>query len=391
MNKIKAIIFDFDDTLVASGKSIMETFVKTGEDLGLEMPPTDEIMKVLGLPLVKLLPALWPDVDINKASTLFLQHYESVLVPQITNANQILHSLKEQGYHLYIVTGNINVRKHLVKAGFSDDLFMGIFTPHDLPYHKPNAKVFDHFLEKYHRDELLYVGDSMTDAEASLGAGIPFIGVLTGYCKREDLEGIGATQVLPSVQELPLLFENDKVPLPTEFGEFKIESFMVNGKEHIVLSKGNVKGENILTRIHSECSTSEIFGSLRCDCRQQLHASLRLIEKEGVGMVIYLKQEGRGIGLSNKLKAYKLQDSGLDTVEANHTLGFNADLRTYEDAVSILKENGISSIRLLTNNPTKVKGVEEGEIMVTRVSLEVPVNHHNTSYMDTKKEKMGHL
>ncbi|MCS7197162.1 MAG: bifunctional 3,4-dihydroxy-2-butanone-4-phosphate synthase/GTP cyclohydrolase II [Candidatus Bipolaricaulota bacterium] len=182
--------------------------------------------------------------------------------------------------------------------------------------------------------------------------------------------------------------------LPTEFGEFTIHAYksLVDGKEHIALVKGEVAGkENVLVRVHSECLTGDVFGSLKCDCGEQLRQALRQIAEEGLGVFLYLRQEGRGIGLGNKIKAYHLQDKGLDTVEANRQLGFKEDLREYGIGVQILKDLGLSTIRILTNNPKKLVGIEAyGIKIVEQIPILVPPNPYNYEYLKTKKEKLGH-
>lgn len=182
--------------------------------------------------------------------------------------------------------------------------------------------------------------------------------------------------------------------LPTEFGEFTIHAYksLVDGKEHIALVKGDVAGkENVLVRVHSECLTGDVFGSLKCDCGEQLRQALRQINEEGLGVLLYLRQEGRGIGLGNKIKAYHLQDKGLDTVEANRQLGFKEDLREYGIGVQILKDLGLSTIRILTNNPKKLVGIEAyGIKIVEQLPILVAPNPYNYDYLKAKKEKLGH-
>jgi len=176
--------------------------------------------------------------------------------------------------------------------------------------------------------------------------------------------------------------------LPSRFGKFQIITFKENEKEHLVVFKGDLKGV-VNVRIHSECLTGDAIGSLKCDCRDQLIKSLEFIENNG-GMVIYLRQEGRNIGLLNKINAYALQDKGFDTIEANHQLGFKADERTYEIVDFIFEHFGIKKIKLLTNNPQKLAGLKSVEI-VERLPIEIKPNEFNVKYLKTKKEQMGHL
>ena len=182
--------------------------------------------------------------------------------------------------------------------------------------------------------------------------------------------------------------------LPTKYGDFKIIPFrqLSNGLEHVALVKGEwEENEPILVRVHSSCVTGDIFGSLRCECGDQLHKAMEMVEKEGKGVIIYLIQEGRGIGLMNKIKAYSLQEQGLDTVDANLQLGFNADERDYGVGASILREIGVRKMRLISNNPVKRIGLEGyGLEIVENVGIEVGINKHNEYYMHTKKERMGH-
>jgi 3,4-dihydroxy 2-butanone 4-phosphate synthase/GTP cyclohydrolase II len=184
------------------------------------------------------------------------------------------------------------------------------------------------------------------------------------------------------------------VNLPTAHGEFKLIPFkqLSNGLEHVALIKGEwVKDEPILVRVHSSCVTGDIFGSMRCECGEQLHKSMEMIEKEGKGVIIYMNQEGRGIGLMNKMKAYKLQEEGMDTVDANLHLGFKADERDYGVGAQILREVGVCKIKLLTNNPIKRIGLEAyGLSIVTNVPIEIEPNKYNEFYMQTKKLRMGH-
>ena len=180
--------------------------------------------------------------------------------------------------------------------------------------------------------------------------------------------------------------------LPTEFGDFEIHVYENADETHVALVRGEIGGgENVLTRIHSACLTGEIFHSARCDCGPQLRTALSRIAEEGRGVLLYLNQEGRGIGLSNKIRAYELQDQGLDTVEANERLGFKADQRDYGIGVQILRDLGVRSMRLLSNNPRKLVGVEGYGLTVSEwIPLEIPASDSTRRYLKTKKDKMGH-
>lgn len=185
------------------------------------------------------------------------------------------------------------------------------------------------------------------------------------------------------------------VAFPTRFGEFRLHLFKshLDGKDHLALVKGDIAGcENVLTRIHSECLTGDTLGSMRCDCGAQLTLALERIEKEGRGIVLYMRQEGRGIGLSNKIKAYALQDTGVDTVDANLKLGFEPDLREYATSASMLKLLGVKSVALMTNNPRKVTGLVSNGIRVgSRSGVETPATVYNERYLRAKRDKLGHL
>lgn len=191
-----------------------------------------------------------------------------------------------------------------------------------------------------------------------------------------------------------LVEKGEKVNMPTAYGQFKLIPFkqISNGLEHVALIKGEwEKDEPVLVRVHSSCVTGDIFGSMRCECGEQLHKAMQLIEQEGKGVIVYMNQEGRGIGLMNKIKAYKLQEEGLDTVDANLHLGFNADERDYGVGAQILREVGVTKIKLMSNNPVKRIGLEAyGLSIVENVAIEVAPNVHNEFYMQTKKDRMGH-
>lgn len=185
------------------------------------------------------------------------------------------------------------------------------------------------------------------------------------------------------------------VKFPTRFGDFKLHLYksQIDEHHHLALEKGEVKDkENVLVRVHSQCLTGDVFGSSRCDCGEQLSSALRMIEKDGLGVFLYMRQEGRGIGLANKILAYQLQDNGKDTVEANLELGFDADLRDYGIGAQILVDLGVSTIRLITNNPKKIIGIEGyGLKVVKRVPMEVCPTPENLKYLETKRDKLGHL
>ncbi len=193
---------------------------------------------------------------------------------------------------------------------------------------------------------------------------------------------------------LPRIEKYAETNLPTTHGTFKVTVFRdAVGAEHLAIHKGEIAGgEMVLARAHSECFTSEVLGSLKCDCREQLEMSLDAVAKAGRGVVLYLRQEGRGIGLGNKIRAYALQEAGVDTIEANTRLGFVVDGRRYDIAAAMLKALGVRSVHLMTNNPDKVEQLtRHGVNVVARVPIEVDANQHSLDYLDTKRTKMGHM
>jgi 3,4-dihydroxy 2-butanone 4-phosphate synthase/GTP cyclohydrolase II len=218
---------------------------------------------------------------------------------------------------------------------------------------------------------------------------------LIRYCEKHDLKLITVADLIEYRRRTEKLVERTtSVRLPTAYGEFTAVAFreLLTGKHHIALVKGNVAGaEDVLVRVHSECLTGDVFHSLRCDCGEQLEHALERIGAEERGVLLYMTQEGRGIGLLNKLKAYELQENGLDTVEANLELGFPPDMREYGIGSQILADLGLSTIRILTNNPRKITGIEAfGLKVVEQVPIEVPPNAENQRYLEAKREKLGH-
>ncbi|MDD3078924.1 MAG: bifunctional 3,4-dihydroxy-2-butanone-4-phosphate synthase/GTP cyclohydrolase II [Paludibacter sp.] len=213
--------------------------------------------------------------------------------------------------------------------------------------------------------------------------------------KKLDIKLISIRDLIAyRLQKESLVEKGVKVDLPTAYGHFKLIPFrqISNGLEHVALIKGEwEKDEPVLVRVHSSCVTGDIFGSMRCECGEQLHKAMQMIEKEGKGAIVYMNQEGRGIGLMNKMKAYKLQEEGLDTVDANLHLGFDADERDYGVGAQILREIGVTKIRLMTNNPVKRIGLEAyGLSIVENVPIEIIPNKYNAFYLQTKKLRMGH-
>lgn len=219
---------------------------------------------------------------------------------------------------------------------------------------------------------------------------------LTEYCQFHDIKLVTVADIIEYRRRKErLVRRGGEAHLPTQWGDFLAIGYesLLDHEQHLALVKGDVRGaENVLVRVHSECLTGDVFHSLRCDCGEQLAAAMQMIEDEGKGVVLYMAQEGRGIGLLNKLRAYKLQEEGLDTVEANIQLGFPPDLRDYGIGAQVLVDLGLTSIRLLTNNPRKLVGLDGYGLTVTeRVPIEMKPRRQNVRYLEAKRQKMGHI
>lgn len=256
------------------------------------------------------------------------------------------------------------------------------------------------------------VGQTEASVDLADLAGLPSVGVICEildadgkmarrpelelFAKEHDLKFITVAQLVAyRLTKTRLVERIAEASMPTAFGDFCVIGYtsVMDGREHVALVKGDVENTpNVLVRMHSECLTGDVFGSMRCDCGEQLAAAMKQIDEEGAGAIVYLRQEGRGIGLGNKLKAYQLQDQGMDTVEANEHLGFRPDLRDYGIGAQILLDLGLRSIRLLTNNPKKIVGLDGYDIEITgREALRVEPGEYNEHYLETKRAKMGHI
>ncbi|HLD43278.1 MAG TPA: GTP cyclohydrolase II [Candidatus Nanoarchaeia archaeon] len=402
-NTIKAIVFDFDDTLIQYKEIGLESHKKAAEKLDLRIPTDEEIASQFGKPWEVIIRKLWPRAHPELFKQTYLEIAKEFPRRQIEGASETLKFLKQAGYALHIISSRS--RESLItllsQTGIPKEYFSSIQGSEDLGYEKPSKMIFQVFLERYglRPDQVVYVGDSVHDLETAKNAEIPFIGVLTGWHKEEHFGN--ADGILPSVTGLKEYFADRQSELsvvreassklPTLYGDFEISVFSVAGQEIVVLSKGKVDDSNVLVRVHSSCFTSETLYSLRCDCREQLMKALKMIQREPAGLLIYLNQEGRGIGLVQKIKAYSLQDKGKDTHDANIELGFEADSRDYLPAAALLKHLKVKSIRLLTNNPEKEEQLKGYGIEVEKaIPLRTKPNEINQKYLETKKLKMNH-
>ncbi len=333
-------------------------------------------------------------------------HIEKLGLPMMTERNgsrfQTAFTVSIEARHG--VTTGISAfdRSHTIQTAIRDNVSSNdIVTPgHVFPLKAKNGGV------------LVRAGQTEGSVDLARLAGLKPFAVLCEIMKddgtmarRDDLEIFAKTHDLKivSVADLiqyrlrheSLITLEAESRLPTEFGEFQMQVYSnaVDDFQHIALIHGKIeKGEPVLVRVHSECLSGDIFASQRCDCGPQLHAAMRQIVKAGAGVILYIRQEGRGIGLANKIRAYALQDQGHDTVSANEALGFKADLRDYGIGAQILVRVGLQKLKLLTNNPKKIVGLEGyGLEVVERVSIEMQPSDHNSAYLSTKKEKMGHL
>ena len=219
---------------------------------------------------------------------------------------------------------------------------------------------------------------------------------VAAFARRHGLRMTTIADIIAYRRRVDRLVEKvEEVDMPTVHGHFRLSMYKsrVTGLEHLALVMGDVAdGESVLVRVHSECFTGDVLGSERCDCGPQLHEALDMVARAGRGVVVYMRQEGRGIGLENKLHAYKKQEEGLDTVEANVALGFAPDLRDYGEGAQILEDLGVRKLRLMTNNPCKIAGLEGyGLEIVERVPIVIPANAHDRRYLETKRDKMGHV
>ena len=256
------------------------------------------------------------------------------------------------------------------------------------------------------------VGQTEASVDLARLAGLPAAGViceilnddgsmarrpqLEEFAARHDLKFITVAQIVAyRLQRERLVHREAEATIPTPFGDWRMVAYRndVDQHEHVAMIKGEVEGvDDVMVRMHSECLTGDVFHSMRCDCGEQLDAAMHRIEQEGRGVIVYLRQEGRGIGLVHKLRAYNLQDQGMDTVEANEALGFRPDLREYGIGAQILLDLGLSSVRILTNNPKKIVGMDGyGLSVAEQIPLSVEPNPHNSDYLRTKRERMGHL
>jgi len=403
---LKAIIFDFDDTLVRYKDINIKCHQSAAKELKLKIPEKKELLSFSGKPWDEMLTSIWPDINLNKFKKVYYEYANKLPRLPISGISKTLKYLKNKGYKLFILSSKSKNRiiSILKQVKIPLDYFTYIFGYEDIKFHKPSGEAFDVLLDKfkYSKKDVVYVGDSMVDLEAAKNANISFIGVLTGQCDRLNFLNNNIKTIINSVGELPRILDQNSIlvkretmtKIPTKYGEFKVivYSNKVNNEILLALLKGNPENKkNVLVRLHSQCFTGETLLSMKCDCMDQLHSAMEQISEKKEGVIIYLFQEGRGIGLMNKIAAYNLQSKGIDTFESNIELGFRPDERDYWPAAQILKDLNINNINLLTNNPDKINQLTDNGIIVDQIPLKIKPNSYNEEYLYCKKAKFNHI
>ena len=403
---LKAIIFDFDDTLVRYKDINVKCHQSAAKELKLKVPSKEELLSFSGKPWDKMIKSIWKGIDLKKFKKVYYKYANKLPRLPIKGIPETLKYLKNKDYKLFILSSKSKdkIISILKQVKIPLDYFTYIFGCEDIKLHKPSGEAFDVFLNKfnYSKKDVVYVGDSITDLEAAKNANIPFIGVLTGQCNRPIFLNNNIKTIINSVGELPRILDQDSIlvkretmtVLPTRYGEFRVivYSNKINNEILLALLKGEPENKkNVLVRLHSQCFTGETLLSMKCDCMDQLHSAMGQISEKKEGVIIYLFQEGRGIGLMNKIAAYHLQNKGIDTFESNIQLGFRPDERDYWPAAQILKDLNINDINLLTNNPDKVDQLTDNGIIVEQTLIKIKPNSCNEKYLYCKKEKFNHM